>query len=163
MPLYRYSVLASSFSKSMSIPGERIGYLAISSELEQAEHLTPAFIFSNRVLGFVNAPIIGQYIIRSALGATSDSSVYLRRRNLLANILSSCGYQFHMPQGTFYIFPKAPGGDDISFVGKNLLDQRILAVPGSGFFGPGYFRLAFCVEDEVILRSADKFKSAIKN
>ena len=82
-----------------------------------------------------------------------------RRREMMGNVLSDAGYEFQMPKGAFYFFPKAPGGDDVAFVNK-LLDERILAVPGSGFGGPGHFRLAFCVEDEVIARSAEGFKRA---
>lgn len=78
---------------------------------------------------------------------------------MMGNVLSDAGYEFQMPKGAFYFFPKAPGGDDVAFVNK-LLDERILAVPGSGFGGPGHFRLAFCVEDEVIARSAEGFKRA---
>ena len=84
---------------------------------------------------------------------------YARRREMMGNVLSDAGYEFQMPKGAFYFFPKAPGGDDVAFVNK-LLDERILAVPGSGFGGPGHFRLAFCVEDEVIARSAEGFKRA---
>lgn len=87
-----------------------------------------------------------------------DVNIYARRREMMGNVLSDAGYEFQMPKGAFYFFPKAPGGDDVAFVNK-LLDERILAVPGSGFGGPGHFRLAFCVEDEVIARSVEGFKA----
>ena len=112
---------------------------------------------ANRILGFVNPPVVGQHIMAGALGSQVDVNIYARRREMMGNVLSDAGYEFQMPKGAFYFFPKAPGGDDVAFVNK-LLDERILAVPGSGFGGPGHFRLAFCVEDEVIARSADVYK-----
>ena len=115
---------------------------------------------ANRILGFVNPPVVGQHLMAGALGSQVDVGVYARRRDLMAGILADAGYDFQLPKGAFYFFPKAPGGDDVAFVNK-LLEQRILAVPGSGFGGPGHFRLAFCVEDEVIARSAEGFKRAL--
>lgn len=93
-----------------------------------------------------------------ALGSQVDVNIYARRREMMGNVLSDAGYEFQMPKGAFYFFPKAPGGDDVAFVNK-LLDERILAVPGSGFGGPGHFRLAFCVEDEVIARSCRRLQA----
>ncbi|MEG2005508.1 MAG: aminotransferase class I/II-fold pyridoxal phosphate-dependent enzyme, partial [Bilophila sp.] len=112
-----------------------------------------------RILGFVNPPVIGQHIMAKALGSQVDVSVYARRRELMASILRDAGYEFQMPQGAFYFFPKAPGGDDVAFAQK-LAAERILVVPGSGFGGPGYFRIAFCVGEDVILRSAAGFARA---
>lgn len=160
LPMYRYAVVASSFSKNLSLPGERIGYLVLSPLLEQREELMGGLILANRVLGFVNPPVVGQFLMRAALGSEVDASVYKRRRDAMAEVLSDAGYQFFMPKGAFYFFPKAPGGDDRAFVEK-LAKELVLAVPGSGFAGPGHFRLAFCVDESIIYRAAAGFKKAI--
>ncbi len=162
LPLYPYTILASSFSKNLSLPGERIGYLALSSNLKGREQLMAGLILANRVLGFVNPPVIGQQLMAAALGAQVDASVYARRREAIVNVLRDTGYEFLTPKGAFYIFPKAPGGDDVAFVNGPLLREKILAVPGSGFAGPGYFRIAFCIDEAVIHRSAEGFKRALK-
>ena len=144
----------------MSLAGERLGYVALSPLFEERSQLMAALTLANRILGFVNPPVIGQQIMAGALGAQVDVSVYARRRQMMADILSDAGYEFQMPRGAFYFFPKAPGGDDVAFVSK-LAEERILAVPGSGFGGPGHFRLSFCVSDDVISRSADGFKRVL--
>jgi aspartate aminotransferase len=162
LPLYPYAVLASSFSKNLSLAGERIGYLALSPHLENRAQLMAGFSFSNRVLGFVNPPIIGQYLVEDALGAQVDASVYARRRDVMAGVLAEAGYEFLLPKGAFYFFPKAPGGDDLAFVNGPLLREKILGVPGSGFAGPGYFRLAFCVDETIIRRAAPGLKRALE-
>ncbi len=161
LPLYPYAVIVSSFSKNLSLAGERLGYLALSPLFADRAVLMAAAILANRVLGFVNPPVIGQHILKGALGTQVDVSAYARRRDLMGRILHEAGYEFQMPKGAFYFFPKAPGGDDVTFV-NTLAEERILAVPGRGFGGPGHFRLAFCVQDEVILRSAEGFARARK-
>ena len=163
LPLYPYTILASSFSKNLSLAGERIGYLALSPQLEGREQLMAGFILANRVLGFVNPPVIGQHIMIAALGSQVDVSIYARRRDAMAEVLRNAGYDFVLPKGAFYFFPKAPGGDDVAFVNGPLLREKILAVPGSGFAGPGYFRLAFCVDEAVIRRAAEGLKKARQN
>ena len=117
-------------------------------------------VFANRILGYVNAPAIGQAILLKALGQQVDVSVYAERRDAMAKVLGDAGYEFVMPRGAFYFFPKAPGGDDVAFVEK-LCKERVLAVPGSGFGMPGYFRLTFCVGTKVILGAVEGFKKAI--
>ena len=159
LPLYPYVVLASSFSKNLSLPGERIGYVAVSPTLKGREELVAGLILANRVLGFVNPPVIGQYIMVAALGSQVDVGVYAARRAAMAEVLTRAGYDFFMPKGAFYFFPKAPGGDDVAFV-QRLQDERILAVPGSGFSGPGHFRLTFCVGEDIIRRAEDGLKRA---
>ena len=163
LPMYDYSVVVSSFSKNLSLPGERLGYVALSPRMEGRELLAAAITNSNRTLGFVNPPVVGQHLMAAALGTQVDPGIYERRRDLMADVLRRAGYEFQMPEGAFYFFPKAPGGDDIHFVSEKLQAQRILAVPGTGFGGPGYFRLAFCVQEEVIARSYDGFKRALDN
>ena len=159
LPMYPYAVLASSFSKNLCLAGERVGFIALSPLFAERAELMGGLPLANRILGFVNPPVVGQHIMAGALGSQVDVNIYARRREMMGNVLSDAGYEFQMPKGAFYFFPKAPGGDDVAFVNK-LLDERILAVPGSGFGGPGHFRLAFCVEDEVIARSAEGFKRA---
>jgi len=160
LPMYPWSVVISSFSKNLSLPGARIGYVLIAPDMPEKEELMNGLVFANRILGFVNAPAIAQNVLLRALGHTVDTAIYAKRRAIMAEVLTSAGYEFTMPKGAFYFFPKAPGGDDVAFVAR-LRDQRILAVPGSGFGYPGYFRLAFCVGEEVIERSLDGFKKAI--
>ncbi len=162
LPLYEYALVASSFSKNLSLAGERIGFLALSPHMQGRNELMDALTMANRILGFVNPPVIGQHILDAAIDAQVDADIYARRRNLMAEVLHAAGYQFQMPAGAFYFFPKAPGGDDVSFVNNALLEQKILAVPGTGFGGPGHFRLAFCVPEEVITRSLDGFKRALE-
>ena len=160
LPLYPYGVVASSFSKNLSLPGERVGYLALSPRMEDRAELMAGLILANRILGFVNPPIVGQHLMCAALDSPVDASVYRRRRDVMAEVLTGAGYEFQMPRGAFYFFPKAPGGDDVAFVDK-LAKQRILAVPGSGFMGPGHFRMVFCVDEAVIRRAADGLKKAL--
>ena len=159
LPLYPYAVVASSFSKNLSMPGERIGYLALSPSLEGKEELMGGFILANRILGFVNPPVVGQFLMRASLGSAVDAAVYKKRRDAMASVLADAGYEFLLPKGAFYFFPKAPGGDDAAFVEK-LAKELVLAVPGSGFAGPGHFRLAFCVDEGVIYRAAPGLKKA---
>jgi aspartate aminotransferase len=160
LPMYPWSCVISSFSKNLSLPGARIGYVLLAPDMPEKEELMNGLVFANRILGFVNAPAIAQNVLLRALGHQVDTTVYAKRRALMAEVLTSAGYEFSMPKGAFYFFPQAPGGDDVAFVAR-LRDQRILAVPGSGFGYPGYFRLAFCVGEEVIERSLDGFKKAI--
>lgn len=160
LPLYPYSVVVSSFSKNLCIPGERVGYLAASPLMEEREQLIGGAILANRILGYVNPPIVGQYILRHAIDSQVDVEIYRKRRDLMASLLKDAGYDFLLPRGAFYFFPKAPGGDDVAFADR-LQKERILVVPGRGFGTPGHFRMAFCVGEEVIARAADGLKKAI--
>jgi aspartate aminotransferase len=160
LPLYEFAVIAGSFSKNMSMPGERIGYLALSANMPGRQELMNGLIFCNRILGFVNPPVVGQHLMRSALGAQVDVGIYKRRRDAMAEVLGAAGYDFRMPRGAFYFFPKAPGGDDVAFVNE-LMRRLILAVPGSGFGCPGHFRLAYCVDETIIRRAAVGLKKAM--
>ena len=161
LPLYPYSIVASSFSKNLSLAGERVGYLVLAPDMPGKESLMDGLVFTNRTLGFVNAPAIGQKLMVKALGSQVDVSVYEARRKAMAEVLGHAGYSFSMPKGAFYFFPEAPGGDDVKFT-ASLREEKILAVPGTGFGCPGYFRLTFCVGEEVIRGSADGFVRAIK-
>ncbi len=160
LPLHEFSVVVGSFSKSLSLAGERIGYVAVNPAMPQSEDLMAGLILCNRILGFVNAPVIGQRLVEAALGITVDAGIYKRRRDVMAGILRDAGIEFTLPQGAFYFFPKAPGRvDDIEFC-RLLLDERILAVPGRGFGLPGYFRLTYCMDEAIIRRAAQGFKKA---
>jgi len=161
LSLYSYAVLGSSFSKNLSMAGERLGYLALSSGMKNREQLMAALTMTNRILGFVNPPVVAQHLMVAALGSQVDVKVYERRRNAMAKVLANAGYHFQLPQGAFYVFPEAPGGDDVAFV-RRLAQERILGVPGSGFGCPGHFRLAFCVDEKVILRAAEGFARAAR-
>ncbi|MEW6500020.1 MAG: pyridoxal phosphate-dependent aminotransferase [Thermodesulfobacteriota bacterium] len=157
---YEKSIIVSSYSKDLSLPGERIGYIAVHPKIEGKGQLVGAMTLANRILGFVNAPAFMQRVVAELQGVTVDCSIYARRRALFCQVLQEAGYDFVPPKGAFYLFPKSPIADDAAFVGL-LAEQRILGVPGRGFGLPGYFRLAFCVEDEVIARSAAGFKAAM--
>ena len=160
--VYAPSVVIGSFSKTLSLAGERIGYVAVNPALEGAEELLNGVIMTNRILGFVNAPAVAQQILIRSVDSTIDLDIYRRRRNLMAQVLSDAGIEFLMPKGAFYFFPKSPVADERIFVDK-LLQERILAVPGRGFGMAGYFRLTFCVDESIIANSAESFKNAMKN
>lgn len=160
LPLTKWGVVLGSFSKTLSLAGERIGYIALNPSMPGVETLAAAVTLTNRTLGFVNAPVIGQRMVASLLDTTVDLGIYDRRRRLMAEVLSAAGIEFSMPKGAFYFFVKAPGGDDIAFTDA-LFDERILVVPGRGFGGPGYVRLSCSVDERIIARSAEGFKKAV--
>jgi aspartate aminotransferase len=160
-PHYRNSLIVSSYSKDISIPGERIGWLAVHPGADDWEELMNGFILCNRTLGYVNAPALMQRAIQHLQGYSVDMALYQRKRDRLCRGLEELGYEFIKPMGTFYLFPRAPGGNDMRFV-QILQEQLVLTVPGTGFGSPGHFRIAFCVDDEVIERSMEGFAGAIK-
>jgi aspartate aminotransferase len=153
LPAYEYAIVVNSFSKSLSMAGERIGYIAVNPNMEGVDLLLGGMILANRILGFVNAPILGQRIIQSALNAGVDVKIYNERRKAMAEILDAVGLEYTMPRGAFYFFPKAPDGyEDKSFVDV-LMTENIIAVPGAGFGYPGYFRLTYCIDKSIIVNS----------
>lgn len=160
LPLYPYALVASSFSKSLSLAGERVGYALVNPAMPDKDTVVAGIVLANRILGFVNAPAIGQMLVERALGSQVNLAVYAERRKAMTAVLDEAGYTFTMPRGAFYFFPQAPGGDDVAFCAA-LQEERILAVPGSGFGCPGFFRLTFCVGEEVIRRSAAGFARAM--
>ncbi len=151
------SIVATSYSKDLSIPGERIGYIAVNPALTPLEDMMNGLAFAQRTLGFVNAPAIMQRIIARLQGVSVDARIYQRKRDLLCGMLGELGYSFVRPEGAFYLFPRSPVDDDVQFV-QDLLQERILVVPGSGFGRPGHFRIAYCVDDAVITGAADGFR-----
>ena len=158
---YSNSIVVNSYSKSLSIPGERIGYIAANTACDSIGPLMAGMIMCNRILGYVNAPALMQRIVAELTDVTVDITPYKKRRDMLADGLKNAGYSFPMPEGAFYIFCKSPIDDDVKFV-QHLQKFNILAVPGSGFGGPGYFRMAYCVPEDVIKRSIPKFKEAME-
>ncbi|HSM92280.1 MAG TPA: pyridoxal phosphate-dependent aminotransferase, partial [Anaeromyxobacteraceae bacterium] len=159
LPASPFAVVIGSFSKSLSLAGERVGYVVASPAMPDVQVLMDAMTMTNRTLGFVNAPVIGQQLVEALIDESVDVGVYDRRRKAMAAALTGAGIEFTMPRGAFYFFPKAPGGDDQAFVNL-LLEENILAVPGRGFGMPGYFRLTFCVDERIIERSAPGFARA---
>jgi aspartate aminotransferase len=157
---YRNSIVVTSYSKDLSIPGERIGYAAVHPEIDDHDNLLGGIILCNRILGFVNAPAIMQRVVAKLQGETVDIGEYARKRDLICGGLERLGYAFVKPKGTFYLMPKAPGGDDVAFV-QALQEELVLAVPGSGFGLPGHFRLSFCVDDATITGAMPGFERAI--
>lgn len=146
---YPESIVAASHSKDISIPGERIGFAAVSPRATYKDDLLAGMALANRILGFVSAPALMQRVVAAVQGARVDMAAYARKRALLCDGLAACGYDFVRPPGAFYLFPKTPIEDDVEFV-RALQAELILVVPGSGFGGPGHFRIAFCVADDTI-------------
>jgi aspartate aminotransferase len=139
------------------LPGERIGYVAVSPDCEDAEEMISAIIFANRVLGFVNAPALMQRLVAPLQRNSINIKEYEEKRDLFYNGLTSFGYQVVRPQGAFYLFPKAPIEDDVAFV-KELQSKRILTVPGRGFGKSGHFRIAYAVDKKVIEKALPGFE-----
>jgi aspartate aminotransferase len=158
--LIRRTVVTYSWSKALAIPGERIGYLALSPRLEELEALRDACTFANRILGFINAPAIWQWVIAEVADLRIDPHPYQEKRDVLWEGLTRIGYEVTKPQGTFYMFPKAPIPDDLAFV-RGLMEEGILAVPGSGFGRSGYFRLSLTIPRRTIERALPGFERAL--
>ncbi|MDO4316708.1 MAG: pyridoxal phosphate-dependent aminotransferase [Lachnospiraceae bacterium] len=158
---YHNTIVGYSYSKSLSLPGERIGYLVLPDSLDEADEIIAGAAVANRILGFVNAPSLIQRVVGRCQDVTVDVEIYNRNRELLYGKLTEYGYSCVKPQGAFYLFVKAPGGDDRAFV-EAAKKHRILLVAGSGFGGPGYVRLAYCVDHDMILRSLPGFAALAK-
>jgi len=154
---YPHTIRVTSHSKDLSLPGERIGYIAVSPLCEDTEELIAALVFANRILGFVNAPALMQRLVAPLQRNSVHVREYEEKRDLFYNALTSFGYQVVKPQGAFYLFPKALVDDDLTFV-KELQSKRILTVPGRGFGKPGYFRIAYAVERKMIEAALPGFK-----
>lgn len=159
---YENSIMVTSYSKDLSLAGERIGFIAVNPKADEAKTLIGAMILANRILGFVNAPASMQQVVGRLQGVSVNIGHYKRKRDMLCNGLESIGYEFKRPQGAFYLFPKSPIEDDEEFC-RLLQKEKILAVPGKGFGAPGYFRLAYCTDDSTIERSMPAFRMAMEN
>lgn len=158
---YNNTIIAYSFSKSLSLPGERIGYAAVNPAADNAELIVSMFAQISRQTGHNGAPVIWQRVLAEILPCTSDLSVYEKNASLLYDALTDCGFECVKPGGTFYMMPKIPGGDTDAFM-KKALENDIIVVPGDGFMSPGYFRLAYCLPTEKVLRSLDQFGKLLK-
>jgi len=157
---YPETILVTSYSKDLSIPGERIGYIAVNPSASFRSDLMGGMSLANRILGFVNAPALMQRVVGEIQGASVDITPYARNREILCSGLSACGYEFAKPPGAFYLFPKSPVDDDVAFV-RALQEERILTVPGSGFGGSGHFRIAYCVQEQTIVNALPGFERTI--
>lgn len=157
---YPNTVVCYSYSKSLSLPGERIGYLVIPDEMTDSEQVFSAASIANRVLGSVNAPSLMQRVIKKCIekGATVNLEAYDRNRNLLYDGLRECGFSCIKPEGAFYLFVKSPEPDEKAFCAK-AQERNLLLVPGSSFACPGYVRIAYCVSYDMIQRSMPAFKA----
>ena len=155
--LYDQCISVNSHSKDLSIPGERIGYVAISPLAEDKEELADAMAFTIRTLGFVNAPALMQRLVGQLTHVSVDIAEYQEKRDLLYDALVDFGYSVVKPGGAFYLFPQCPAEDDVAFV-KALQAKNILTVPGSGFGRRGHIRIAYCVERSVIEASLPGFR-----
>jgi len=148
----RNSVIVTSHSKDLALPGERIGYLAANPEMDGVDQFMEGAIFSNRVLGFVNAPALMQRLVCTLQDESVDIAAYQAKRDRLYDHLTRVGFTMVKPDGGFYLFPRSPLADDIAFV-RAAQNHGLLLVPGSGFSAPGFFRIAYCIDDAVIDRS----------
>lgn len=162
LPLTKWACVLGSFSKTLSLAGERIGYFVANPAMPGQAALMQAVTLTNRTLGYVNAPVIGQRLAAALVNETVDLDVYDRRRKLMAKVLTEAGVEFALPKGAFYFFAKSPVADDVAFVDA-LVKERILVVPGSGFGFAGYVRICCSVDEAIIARSAEGFKRAVQS
>ena len=156
------SIVATSHSKDLALPGERIGYVAVHPEYDGRAELMDALNFCNRTLGFVNAPALMQHIVKSLQSVTIDVSDYQAKRDFLYDGLTAMGYETVRPQGAFYMFPRSPIEDDAAFV-EELKKHLVLVVPGRGFGLGGHFRISYCVDDRTLEGSMEGFRAAIES
>jgi aspartate aminotransferase len=154
--IFEKAIVVNSYSKSLALPGERIGYIAVSPKITESTLLMAAIIFNNRTLGFVNAPAISQRLVEKAVNASVNPEIYRERMEMLYNKLIELGFECQKPAGAFYLFVKSPIEDEVEFA-RIAQRYNILVVPGRGFGRAGYIRMAFCVSLETIRRSLPAF------
>ncbi|MDR0315748.1 MAG: pyridoxal phosphate-dependent aminotransferase [Treponema sp.] len=173
---YSESIVVNSYSKSLSLPGERIGYIAVSPGISDKDDVMNGLIYATRILGYVNAPALMQRIVAELTAARVDVAIYARRRDAFMAILDRAGIKYAAPEGAFYLFCQVPqqrkpvpatdaapqAGDDIAFV-NHLKQHLILGVPGSGFGKPGWLRFAYCIDEKIIRNAGDAFKQAMES
>jgi len=155
--IFENGIVVNSFSKSLGLAGERIGYIAVNSKIHDASLLINALGFCNRTLGFVNAPGLFQKVAADALDAEIDIEGYKIKRDFLWENLTRMGFKCIKPQGAFYLFPKALIDDDIQFI-QSALKYNLLLVPGSGFGCPGYFRISYSINMDTVVNSIPAFE-----
>ena len=149
MAAYDNTIIASSYSKELSLAGERIGYVAANPAIPQVDELMDGLVMANRILGFVNAPALMQRAVARLQGVTVDVTPYQRNRDVLCEALTEAGFQLVKPEGAFYLFPRSPIEDDVAFC-REMQEHLVLVVPGSGFGLAGHFRMAYCVAPKVV-------------
>ena len=161
LDLYEHAIVVNSFSKSLGLAGERIGYIAVGADVPEVETLMDALIFCNRTLGFNNAPALAQKVVAEYLDVLPDVADYQAKRDLLYKELTALGFETNLPEGAFYFFMKVPAGFESSVEFANYVADKhqILVVPGSGFGCEGYVRLSYCVKMEVVERSLKAWKA----
>ena len=160
--VYDNTIVCYSWSKSLSLPGERIGYVYVPEKCEDAKAVYDTVSGAAREIGSVCPPTLTQKVIGECVGEMPDLAAYEENRNLLYNTLTEYGYECAKPDGAFYLFVKAPNGDAVAYSEKAKLDHNLLVVPGDGFACPGYFRLSYCVSNDMIKRSLPAFKAMIE-
>lgn len=151
---YENSIITTSFSKSLGLAGQRIGYIVVNPKIKDVQLLIDIMVFCNRTLGFVSASALWQKVVAECIDEKIEIEDYREKRDMLYNHLTKLGFEVRKPEGTFYLFPKSPIEDDFEFVQK-ALKYNILVVPGSGFGSKGYFRISYCVSNEMVERSLD--------
>lgn len=161
LQIFPHGIIATSHSKDLALPGERIGYVAVNPANPEAELLFNALVYANRVLGFVNAPALMQRLVAGLQGQVVGLDIYQRRRDTLYNHLTGIGFKMVKPQGAFYLFPQSPIPDDMAFI-QAAVKYNLLLVPGSGFGAPGYFRISYSVADRIIENSLPAFTELAK-
>ncbi len=162
-PIYKSSIIVTSFAKNLSIPGERLGYICVNPACPDKDELVAACIFATRVLGFVNAPAFFQKVAALSWNSPVDYSLYKKRRDLLMDVLDNAGITYYRPEGAFYLFCKVPDDwddNDIKFC-DYLKKYLILCAPGRGFGKKGWFRIAYCVSEKTIINSRQAFYDAV--
>ena len=158
---YANTVVGYSYSKSLSLPGERIGYLVIPDEMKDSEEVLAAANVATRILGFVNAPTLQQKVVEKCLNEKTDLSFYDRNREDLYNGLKECGFDCIKPQGAFYLFVKSPEPDANAF-SERAKKHDVLVVPSDSFGCPGYVRISYCVAEKTIVDSMPAFKAIME-
>ncbi len=156
------SIIVTSHSKDLALPGERIGYIAVNPAIRDMSLLMEGMIFCNRTLGFVNAPALAQRLVAPLQRESVNIGEYMEKRDVLYNHLTALGFQLVKPMGAFYLFPRCPIEDDVEFV-RQAQKYNLLLVPGSGFGGPGYVRLIYCIDMQVIRNSLPAFEALAKD
>jgi aspartate aminotransferase len=160
-PLVESSIIVTSHSKDLALPGERIGYLAANPAMDTVMQFMEGAVFSNRVLGFVNAPALMQRLVAGLQDESVNIAEYQDKRDLLVNELTAMGFSMVKPDGAFYLFPHSPLADDVEFV-RTAQKHHILLVPGTGFGAPGFFRIAYCMDRKIIERSLPAWRELAK-
>jgi len=154
---YKYVLCATSYSKDLSLPGERIGFLAVHPEVPDKQVILGGLVLNNRIIGFVNAPAFMQRVVARLQGVSVDPDLYKKRRDVFMAGLKDIGFELTVPQGAFYLFPRSPIEDDVAFA-REMQKENILIVPGVGCGRAGYFRIAYCVNENTIKNALPGFK-----